>query len=90
MTFTLPELPYEKSALEPHIDTKTMEIHHDKHHQAYINNLNTALENYPDLQKKSVMELLVDLDHSQHHCLKGRQPTIVFYPDNYRKYCISF
>ncbi len=62
MTFTLPDLPYDKSALEPHIDTRTMEIHHDKHHQAYINNLNAALENYPDLQKKSVMSLLSDLN----------------------------
>jgi len=62
MTFTLPDLPYDKSALEPHIDTKTMAIHHDKHHQGYVNNLNAALENYPDLQKKSVMELLADLN----------------------------
>lgn len=62
MTFALPDLPYDKSALEPHIDTKTMAIHHDKHHQGYVNNLNAALENYPDLQKKSVMELLADLN----------------------------
>ena len=62
MTHTLPKLPYDYSALEPHIDTKTMAIHHDKHHQGYVNNLNAALENYPDLQKKTVMELLVDLN----------------------------
>ena len=62
MTFTLPELPYENSALEPNIDAKTMAIHHDKHHQGYVNNLNAALEAYPDLQKKSVMELLSDLN----------------------------
>jgi Fe-Mn family superoxide dismutase len=62
MTFKLPDLPYDFSALEPHIDTKTMGIHHDKHHQGYVNNLNAALENYPDLQKKSVMELLADLN----------------------------
>jgi Fe-Mn family superoxide dismutase len=62
MTFTLPKLPYEFSALEPHIDTKTMAIHHDKHHQGYVNNLNKALENHPDLQKKTVMELLMGLD----------------------------
>jgi Fe-Mn family superoxide dismutase len=62
MAFTLPKLPYEFSALEPHIDTKTMAIHHDKHHQGYVNNLNAALDNYPDLQDKSVMELLTSLD----------------------------
>ena len=62
MTFTLPDLPYEVDALEPYIDAKTMEIHHGKHHQAYINNLNAALENYPDLQKKSVMSLVANLN----------------------------
>jgi len=62
MTFTLPDLPYDYSALEPHIDTKTMGIHHDKHHQGYVNNLNAAVADYPELQKKSVMELLVDLN----------------------------
>ncbi len=54
----LPKLPYDFNALEPHIDAKTMEIHHGKHHQAYVNNLNAALEKYPDLQSKSVDELL--------------------------------
>ena len=48
MTHRLPDLPYEKSALEPNIDTRTMAIHHDKHHQAYVNNLNQALEGYPE------------------------------------------
>ena len=62
MAFTLPPLPYDYNALEPHIDEQTMRIHHDKHHQAYINNLNTALESAPDLQKKSVEELLTSLD----------------------------
>ena len=62
MTHKLPNLPYEYSALEPHIDTKTMGIHHGKHHQAYVNNLNAALEKYPDLQKKNVVELLQNLD----------------------------
>jgi len=62
MTHKLPNLPYEYSALEPHIDTKTMGIHHGKHHQAYVNNLNAALEKYPDLQKKNVVELLENLD----------------------------
>jgi len=56
--FALPPLPVEPNALEPHIDAKTMEIHHSKHHQAYITNLNTALKEYPDLQKMSLHELL--------------------------------
>lgn len=58
----LPTLPYEYSALEPHIDTRTMAVHHDKHHAAYVNNLNVALAEYPDLQKKSAAELLFDLN----------------------------
>ena len=62
MAFTLPPLPYPYNALEPHIDEQTMRIHHDKHHAAYVNNLNTALESHPDLQKKSVEELVGNLD----------------------------
>jgi Fe-Mn family superoxide dismutase len=62
MTFTLPNLPYKYSALTPHIGAQTMEIHHKKHHQGYVNNLNNALEAYPDLQKKSVVQLLSNLD----------------------------
>jgi Fe-Mn family superoxide dismutase len=62
MPFTLPSLAYEFAALEPHIDARTMEIHHDKHHAAYVNNANAALANYPELQSKSVWELLADLD----------------------------
>jgi Fe-Mn family superoxide dismutase len=58
MTHTLPPLPYASDALEPHIDKQTMEIHHGKHHQAYINNLNAALEKHPDLQSKSVEDLI--------------------------------
>jgi Fe-Mn family superoxide dismutase len=58
----LPPLPYPYEALEPHIDTQTMQIHHDKHHAAYVNNLNTALEKYPDLQDKSAEELIKDLN----------------------------
>src|SRR5712691_1759700 len=58
MAHTLPSLPYSPDALEPHIDKQTMEIHHGKHHQAYINNLNTALEKHPDLQKKTVEDLI--------------------------------
>jgi len=60
MTFTLLPLPYDANALEPHIDTRTMEIHHGKHHAAYVNNLNAALEKYPELQEKSLEELLAN------------------------------
>jgi len=60
--FELPPLPYDYAALEPHIDTQTMQIHHDKHHAAYVNNLNTALESQPDLQNKSVEDLIKDLN----------------------------
>jgi Fe-Mn family superoxide dismutase len=56
------ELPYAYDALEPYIDARTMEIHHTKHHQGYTNNLNAALENYPDLQSKSARELLENLN----------------------------
>ncbi len=62
MAFTLPKLPYEFNALEPHIDARTMEIHHDKHHQAYVNNLNTAIQKHPELETKSVEDLLKDLN----------------------------
>lgn len=61
MPFTLPPLPYANNALEPHIDAKTMEIHHTKHHQAYINNANKALEAHPALAAKSVEALISDL-----------------------------
>jgi Fe-Mn family superoxide dismutase len=60
--FTLPPLPYAFDALEPSIDAKTMEIHHDKHHNAYVTNLNKALEAHPNLQSKSLEELLSSLD----------------------------
>src|SRR5262249_7516257 len=56
--FTVPPLPYDYSALEPTIDTQTMQIHHGKHHAAYVNNLNAALKDHPDLQSKSIEELL--------------------------------
>ncbi len=62
MAFVLPPLPYPEDALEPHIDARTMSIHHDKHHAAYTNNLNAALEAYPDLASKSIEELLGNLD----------------------------
>jgi Fe-Mn family superoxide dismutase len=61
MAHTLPELGYAANALEPVIDARTMEIHHGKHHAAYVNNLNAALEKYPDLQSKSAEELIRDL-----------------------------
>jgi Fe-Mn family superoxide dismutase len=60
MAFTLPALPYAFNALEPHIDAMTMEIHHGKHHQAYINNVNKALESAPELAGKSLEELLAN------------------------------
>jgi superoxide dismutase, Fe-Mn family len=60
MAFTLPPLPYPADALEPHIDKLTMEIHHDKHHGTYVTNLNKALESAPDLQNKSIEELLAN------------------------------
>ncbi|MBP2019052.1 Fe-Mn family superoxide dismutase [Symbiobacterium terraclitae] len=62
MAFQLPALPYPHNALEPHIDAQTMEIHHGKHHAAYVNNLNAALEGHADLQSKSIEELLRGID----------------------------
>ena len=62
MAFTLPPLPYDPSALEPHIDAQTMQIHHGKHHQAYVNNLNAAIEKAPDLGNKSLDDLMRTID----------------------------
>ncbi len=62
MAFELPKLPYAVDALEPYIDAQTMTIHHDKHHQTYVTNLNTALEKHPELAKKSLEALLKDLN----------------------------
>ena len=62
MAHELPGLPYDHDALEPHIDAETMRIHHSKHHQGYVNNLNAALEKHPELADKSLEELLGDLD----------------------------
>jgi Fe-Mn family superoxide dismutase len=59
---SLPPLPYPAAALEPHIDAQTMEIHHGRHHQAYVNNLNAALKNAPELAKKPLDELLANLN----------------------------
>ena len=62
MAHELPDLSYGYDALEPHIDARTMEIHHSKHHATYVNKLNAALESHGDLQKKSVEDLISDLD----------------------------
>lgn len=60
--FTLPRLPYDFGAMEPYIDAMTMEIHHDKHHQAYVDNLNKALEKAPEFQKWTLDELVISYD----------------------------
>jgi Fe-Mn family superoxide dismutase len=62
MAFSLPDLPYGFDALEPHIDTATMQIHHGKHHQTYVNNLNAAIEKAPELGSKSLEELIRGID----------------------------
>lgn len=62
MTYTLPDLPYAYDALEPYIDEETMHLHHDKHHNTYVTNLNAAIEKYPELGEKSVEELISDMD----------------------------
>src|SRR5688572_15832232 len=62
MAFELPKLPYAEDALEPYIDAQTMNIHHTKHHQTYITNLNAALEKHPELASKSLEDLLSDLN----------------------------
>src|SRR5881409_1401755 len=62
MAYELPPLPYPKEALEPHIDAQTMEIHHDKHHGAYVTNVNKAIAGKADLEKKNVWELISNLE----------------------------
>jgi Fe-Mn family superoxide dismutase len=62
MAHQLPPLPYPNNALEPYIDEMTMMIHHDRHHNTYVTNLNNALEGHPELQSKTVEELIADLD----------------------------
>jgi Fe-Mn family superoxide dismutase len=62
MAYQLPALPYANNALEPHFDETTMMIHHDRHHNAYVTNLNAALESHPELGSKSIEELIADLD----------------------------
>lgn len=61
MAYQLPELTYDKAALEPHIDARTMEIHHDKHHATYVSKLNAALEKHPELAEKTIEELISDI-----------------------------
>lgn len=61
MAYQLPDLPYAFDALEPHIDARTMEIHHDRHHAAYVNNVNAALEDHPGLAAKSIEDVLSDI-----------------------------
>src|SRR5256885_15056441 len=62
MAYELPKLPYDYKALEPHIDARTMEIHHTKHHQAYITNVNNAIKGKADLESKSVEDLIKNLN----------------------------
>ncbi len=69
MAYTLPPLAYPYNALEPHIDARTMEIHHTKHHQAYINNVNNAIKGKADLESKSVEQLIANIN-----CDTGRYP----------------
>src|ERR1700731_2985426 len=70
MAYTLPDLPYAFDALEPHIDARTMEIHHDKHHAAYVNNVNAALEG-TDLADLPIEKALTSLDRSPEDKLKA-------------------
>src|SRR5271155_4949359 len=60
--YPLPPLPYDFSAIEPYIDAKTMEIHHDKHHAAYVTNVNNALKDYPEFQGKPIETLLAEIN----------------------------
>ena len=68
MSHTLPALPYAYDALEPHIDAKTMEIHHTKHHQTYVDKLNAALEQAPKLKDRTLVDLLSNLDSVPDAC----------------------
>lgn len=62
MSYELPKLPYAYDALEPHIDAETMHLHHEKHHQTYVNNVNAALANHPELAAKSIEDLVSDMN----------------------------
>ncbi len=59
MTYTLPDLPYAYDALEPYIDEETMHLHHDKHHNTYVTNLNAAIEKYPELGEKNNRRIII-------------------------------
>ena len=72
MSFELPSLPYDYGALEPHIDTQTMQIHHDKHHAAYVTNLNKALESAPGLAGKSIGDDSGRFERRAGECTAGR------------------
>jgi Fe-Mn family superoxide dismutase len=63
MAYTLTKLPYAYDALEPYIDARTMEIHHSKHHQAYVNNVNAAMEKYPEWHEKAIEDVIADLNN---------------------------
>jgi Fe-Mn family superoxide dismutase len=71
MAHTLPPLPYPNNALEPYIDAMTMEIHHDRHHKAYVDNLNKALEGHPDLQNKSTIDILRNINSVPQNIRQG-------------------
>jgi len=80
MSYTLPALPYAYDALEPHFDKQTMEIHHTKHHQTYVNNANAALENLPEFASLPVEELITKLDQlptdKKTYCVTTRAATL--------------
>lgn len=80
MSYTLPSLPYAYDALEPHFDKQTMEIHHTKHHQAYVNNANAALESLPEFASLSAEELITKLINCQQtrkpYCVTTRAVTL--------------
>lgn len=69
--FVLPKLDYSYDALEPHIDALTMEIHHSRHHQAYVDGLNSAIKNFPELQNKPLKELLINLKQLPANAING-------------------
>ena len=71
MAHQLPPLPYSNNALEPHIDETTMMIHHDRHHNAYVTNLNAALDKQPELHEKSLNDLIADLNIGLKAAQKG-------------------
>lgn len=77
MSYTLPSLPYAYDALEPHFDKQTMEIHHTKHHQTYVNNANAALESLPEFANLPVEELITKLDQLPADKKKGLHASVL-------------